>query len=73
VDTPAVVPDWKDTSGAADRCGACHGIPPSQHTASKSCGDGNCHAGEVALDAAGVPSITAAGRALHMNGIIDVQ
>jgi predicted CxxxxCH...CXXCH cytochrome family protein len=71
VDPPAVVPQWTDTSGAASRCGACHGIPPSQHTSSKSCGDANCHPGEVALDAAGVPSITLAGRALHINGVID--
>jgi predicted CxxxxCH...CXXCH cytochrome family protein len=73
IDAPAVVPAWTDTSGAAGRCGACHGIPPSQHTTSVSCGDANCHAGEVALDAAGVPSITPSGRALHMNGVIDVQ
>jgi predicted CxxxxCH...CXXCH cytochrome family protein len=73
VDPPAVVPAWADPSGAADRCGACHGIPPSQHTTSKSCGDANCHAGEVALDAAGVPSITPSGLALHINGVIDVQ
>jgi predicted CxxxxCH...CXXCH cytochrome family protein len=71
VDPPTLVPRWADTSGAASQCGACHGIPPSQHTPSKSCGDANCHPGEVVLDAAGVPSITLAGRALHINGVID--
>jgi predicted CxxxxCH...CXXCH cytochrome family protein len=70
-DVPAVVPAWADPSGAASQCGACHGIPPSQHTPSKSCDQANCHAGEVVIDALGVPSITAAGTALHINGVID--
>jgi predicted CxxxxCH...CXXCH cytochrome family protein len=70
-DVPSVVPVWTDTSGAASQCGACHGIPPSQHTASKSCGDANCHAGEVAVDANGMPAITESGKALHINGVVD--
>jgi len=70
-DAPAVVPAWTDTSGAASTCGACHGIPPSQHTPSRSCDQANCHAGEVVLDAQGVPSITPAGASLHINGVID--
>jgi predicted CxxxxCH...CXXCH cytochrome family protein len=69
-DTPAVLPAWADTSGAAAKCGACHGIPPSQHTASKSCSDSNCHGSEVSLDVAGTPSITASGELLHINGVI---
>jgi predicted CxxxxCH...CXXCH cytochrome family protein len=73
VDPPSVVPVWTDTSGAADACGACHGIPPTQHTASKSCGDANCHAGEVALDTSGIPYITPSGMSLHINGAVDVH
>ncbi len=73
VDPPALVPVWTDTSGAASKCGSCHGIPPSQHTPSRSCGQASCHAGEVVVDAFGVPSITPSGKALHMNGVIDHQ
>ena len=72
-DVPAVVPAWSDASGAAAACGACHGIPPSQHTPSTSCGDANCHGAEVSVDAAGIPAITQAGLALHINGVIDHQ
>lgn len=70
-DPPAVVPVWTDTSGVAAKCGACHPIPPSQHTTSMSCDDGNCHGSEVAIGAGGQPSITTAGQALHVNGVID--
>ena len=68
---PAAVPVWADTSGSAAQCGACHGIPPSQHTASTSCSQSDCHSGEVSLNAAGVPSITASGKALHVNGVVN--
>jgi predicted CxxxxCH...CXXCH cytochrome family protein len=68
---PAAVPAWTDASGAQALCGACHGVPPTQHTPSKSCDDANCHGGEVALDGSGNPSITASGRSLHVNGVID--
>jgi predicted CxxxxCH...CXXCH cytochrome family protein len=70
-DVPAVVPAWTDASGAAATCGACHGIPPSQHTTSSSCNDANCHGSEVAFDADGAPSITASGRTLHVDGVVE--
>jgi predicted CxxxxCH...CXXCH cytochrome family protein len=72
VDPPAVTPAWADRSGAAAQCGACHGIPPSQHTASTSCDRSTCHGSEVARTAQGTPLITAQGRTLHVNGVIDV-
>jgi predicted CxxxxCH...CXXCH cytochrome family protein len=70
---PAATPTWTDTSGAAAKCGACHGLPPTQHTPSIDCNRSDCHGTEVSLDAFGIPSITAVGKALHVNGIIDVQ
>jgi predicted CxxxxCH...CXXCH cytochrome family protein len=70
-DPPAVQPQWTDPSGAASKCGACHGIPPSQHTPSTSCNRSDCHGTEVAIDAQGVPSITSSGKTLHINGVID--
>jgi predicted CxxxxCH...CXXCH cytochrome family protein len=71
VDPPAVVPEWKDTTGAATKCGACHGIPPTQHTPSLSCDRATCHGSEVTRDAAGVLSILPSGKTLHINGVID--
>jgi len=71
VDPPPVVPEWKDATGAATKCGACHGIPPTQHTPSTSCDRATCHGSEVARDAAGVPSILSSGKTLHINGVID--
>ncbi len=68
---PAAVPKWADTSGAQARCGACHGVPPSQHTPSTECSRGDCHGTEVSLDVNWVPSITPSGRALHVDGIIE--
>ncbi len=70
-DAPAVVPAWRDTSGAARACGACHGIPPSQHTASTSCDRAGCHGAEVTRDASGVLGISSSGRTLHVNGVFD--
>lgn len=71
-EAPAVVPGWTNTSGNAKACGACHGVPPTQHTPSTSCGRSNCHGAEVARAAGtGVPQITASGRSTHINGIID--
>ncbi len=71
VNTPAVVPTWTDPSGAAAACGSCHGIPPEQHTASTSCNRSTCHGAEVSISPLGVPSISAAGKSLHINGAID--
>jgi predicted CxxxxCH...CXXCH cytochrome family protein len=70
-DVPAVVPNWTDTSGAAARCGACHGIPPSQHTPSTDCGRSDCHGSEIGETLAGTPIIAPAGLPLHIDGIID--
>ncbi len=71
--SPAVlVPQWLDTSGAAAACGACHGIPPTQHTPSTSCGQSNCHGAEITEDSTGALSISPEGLPLHINGVIDV-
>ncbi|HYM95675.1 MAG TPA: hypothetical protein VET26_00100, partial [Candidatus Sulfotelmatobacter sp.] len=66
-------PVWNDATGAASACGACHGVPPPQHTSSTSCDRATCHGREVARDASGTPHIAAAGRSLHVNGVIDVS
>jgi len=71
IDPPAVVPAWADASGAASQCGACHGIPPTQHTPSTSCDRADCHGSEVTLDPDGRPRITPNGKSLHINGTID--
>jgi predicted CxxxxCH...CXXCH cytochrome family protein len=68
---PAAYPAWNDTSGAQSQCGACHGIPPTQHTPSIDCGRGDCHGSEVAVGPDGGPSITAAGLSLHVDGVIE--
>jgi predicted CxxxxCH...CXXCH cytochrome family protein len=73
VDPPSVVPAWADKSGAASQCGACHGIPPSQHTASTSCDRSGCHGSEVTRSISGTLTISEAGRALHVNGAIDAE
>jgi predicted CxxxxCH...CXXCH cytochrome family protein len=73
-ETPAVVPIWTDASGAAAKCGACHGIPPQVgHTPSTDCGRSDCHGSEVGETTAGLPFITTAGLALHIDGIIEVN
>jgi predicted CxxxxCH...CXXCH cytochrome family protein len=71
VDPPAIVPAWRDTSGAASACGACHPTPPSMHTPSTSCDRSVCHGAEVRR-ANGVLSITDFGKSLHVNGVTDV-
>lgn len=53
------------------RCGACHGIPPSQHTTSTSCDRSDCHGNEVTLLANGTPLISASGDALHIDGVVE--
>jgi hypothetical protein len=68
---PAAVPNWADASGQQSKCGACHGIPPSQHTPSTSCNRADCHGSEVSLDVTGAPSITALGKALHIDGVVE--
>ena len=69
-DVPAVVPVWSDESGAALACTACHGFPPADHTTSTSCDRADCHGAEVTLTATGSASISPAGRALHIDGVI---
>ena len=71
VDPPRVTPIWKDASGAARQCGACHGIPLTQHIASTSCDRSTCHGDEVIRSLADL-AISASGKALHVNGTIDV-
>jgi predicted CxxxxCH...CXXCH cytochrome family protein len=68
---PAAVPVWDDTSGAQAKCGACHGIPPSQHTTSANCNLSDCHGGEVTLESNGTPLISESGKTLHIDGIIE--
>jgi predicted CxxxxCH...CXXCH cytochrome family protein len=68
---PAAVPAWDDTSGAQAKCGACHGIPPSEHTTATNCSRSDCHGSEVTLDTNGAPLISANGKALHVDGIIE--
>lgn len=68
---PAAIPTWGDTSSAQSKCGACHGVPPSQHTPSASCERSDCHGREVTLSASGAPLISAGGEALHVDGIIE--
>jgi predicted CxxxxCH...CXXCH cytochrome family protein len=68
---PAVVPSWKDPTGAAAKCGACHGVPPLQHTPSTECSRSDCHGSEVGISASGMFSITASGKALHIDGDIE--
>ncbi len=68
---PAAMPTWNDPSGAGSKCGACHGIPPSEHTTSASCDRSDCHGAEVMLDSNGGPHISASGRALHIDGMIE--
>jgi predicted CxxxxCH...CXXCH cytochrome family protein len=70
-DDPTVAPVWTDTSGIAAKCGACHGLPPSDHSPATDCGRSDCHGGEVVTSAQGIPSITTAGLALHIDGIIE--
>jgi predicted CxxxxCH...CXXCH cytochrome family protein len=69
-DAPTVTPIWSDTSGAARACGACHGIPPSQHTASTSCDRSTCHGAEIDRTLTNV-AISETGKAQHINGAID--
>ncbi len=68
---PPATPAWSDSTMAQAVCGACHGVPPTNHTPSTDCDRSDCHGSEVAVDANGAPSITAAGRALHIDGIIE--
>jgi len=69
-DPPAVTPSWTDASHAASACGACHGIPPTKHTASTSCDRSTCHSAEIVRTFTSL-TISDSGKALHINGNID--
>jgi len=69
-DPPAVTPSWTDASHAASACGACHGIPPTQHTASTSCDRSTCHSEEIVRTFTSL-TISESGKAKHINGVID--
>jgi predicted CxxxxCH...CXXCH cytochrome family protein len=62
-------PVWLDTTGAAGKCGACHGVPPVVHAQTTACE--TCHGDEIAHDASGAPVISQSGTALHVNGVFD--
>jgi predicted CxxxxCH...CXXCH cytochrome family protein len=65
-------PIWGATDGLAARCGACHSAPPpAPHTALPTCSSLTCHGGELAVGVGG-PTITEAGRALHINGTVQL-
>jgi len=64
-------PVWKDASHASSTCGACHGIPPQNHTPASTCESAICHGTETAPTATGMQTITSFGRGLHVNGVID--
>jgi predicted CxxxxCH...CXXCH cytochrome family protein len=68
-DAPTLVPEWASTMPRAS-CTGCHGIPPTQHTASTSCDRSTCHGVEVARDAMGMLSITNEGKLVHVDGAI---
>ena len=68
---PPAMPAWNDTLGRAAACGTCHGIPPTQHTASTSCDRATCHGSEIMQDPSGSPLITASGKAVHVDGVIE--
>ncbi len=69
-DAPAVTPSWNDTSHAASACGACHGLPPTQHTAATSCDRSTCHSEEVVRTFTSL-AISEGGKTLHVNGTLD--
>jgi hypothetical protein len=70
-DPPTVTPVWTDLSGKAAACGACHGIPPTQHTTATDCNRSGCHGSEITLTNAGLPLISTPGKVLHINGVIN--
>jgi predicted CxxxxCH...CXXCH cytochrome family protein len=70
-DDPEATPAWSDGSGAPSMCGACHGVPPPEHTPSTSCNRGDCHGAEIGLDASGQPFVSPSGKALHIDGVIE--
>jgi len=63
---------WDDETGAPSRCGACHSIPPPPpHVQSTTCESLLCHGSEISQGPDG-PRISGTGRAVHIDGDIDV-
>lgn len=56
-------PAWKDTSGAASRCGACHMLADPDNNTAADCS--SCHPGTVEPDRSILPLGD------HLNGVID--
>ncbi len=64
-------PRWAQPEAVADRCDACHGLPPADtHPVPGLCASVLCHGGEISETPAG-PRISASGRAMHVDGVID--
>ncbi|MCU0683463.1 MAG: CxxxxCH/CxxCH domain-containing protein [Polyangiaceae bacterium] len=63
-------PSWLEPPGRAGACGACHGLPPAQHVASFACDRSTCHGEQVERNGTSL-TITPAGRARHIDGVID--
>jgi predicted CxxxxCH...CXXCH cytochrome family protein len=62
-------PRWTD-GPAASACGSCHSTPPpAPHVQDTSCGSSSCHEGITT--GGGALELTIAGRAVHVNGLID--
>ena len=67
---PPVNPVWLDPSTGA--CGSCHGIPPTTiHTPNTGCQRVECHGAEIERDPLNQPIISQAGKALHIDGIVE--
>lgn len=67
---PRAAPAW-DTA-ATGECTVCHGVPPAnEHPVQNNCASLLCHGGEVSISG-DVPHITRAGRARHIDGVVDV-
>ncbi len=60
-------------SPATGACAGCHGVPPAKdHPQDDGCASLICHGAEVRAGSPG-PGITDAGRALHIDGVIETQ
>ncbi|HEX7600507.1 MAG TPA: CxxxxCH/CxxCH domain-containing protein, partial [Polyangiaceae bacterium] len=67
---PPVTPVWLDPKTGA--CGTCHGLPPTSiHTPNTNCDRVECHGAEITRDSLNQPIISQAGKALHIDGIIE--
>ena len=60
-----------DEAGAGG-CAGCHGLPPGHdHPQDSACASASCHGAEIKV-ASPTPGITEGGRALHINGRVDL-